>query len=443
MTVRNLLGLVLCVGLAGCGGSDTAGPPSQGVPTTGGDWPMYGHDTGRTSYNPDETAITLANLDRLTERFHVAVGIGEIPSSSGPVVANGRVYVGSSLAAGDNYFCFDASTGARVWSANVGHSPPFLGNVGIGSTAAVVDGRVVLGGGDPAYYGLDAATGAILWRHDMAQAAEAFAWSSPLVANELAYVGMSSRYKAVRGELRALDVRDGSVRARQYFVPEGRQGADIWNSPSLSPDGSSVVVASGNDFGGYDGPLTRAMIAMDPADLAIQASHKVAAFNQDLDFGTTPVFFHDAQGRNLVGANEKDGRFFAYELRSLGQGPVWQRATGLSVGAMPAYDPRTGPGGTLFIVGDNGVLFGVDPATGVDRWPPVAVGFATANLAAANGLVFMGAGGGSVAVIEAETGAILRVLDPTISGRTFSGSVLSHGVLYWMSGAYLNAWAVP
>ncbi len=436
-----MLGLVLCGGLAACGGSDTLASADAQV-TGGGDWPMYGHDTGRSSYGPDETTIGVANVDRLAERFRVEVGIGEIPSSSGPVVASGRVYVGSSLAEGDNYFCFDASTGARVWSANVGHSPPFPGNVGIGSTAAVVDGLVVVGGGDPAYYGLDAATGAIRWRHDMAQTEEAFAWSSPLVVDGLAYVGMSSRYKAVRGELRALDVRDGSVRARQYFVPEGRLGADIWNSPSLSPDGSSVVVASGNDFGGFDGPLTRSMVAMDPADLAIQASYQVAAFNQDLDFGTTPVFFRDAQGRSLVGANEKDGRFFAFELQSLGQGPAWQRATGLRVGVMPGYDPNTGPGGTLFIVGDNGVLFGVDPATGVDRWPPVAVGLPNGNLALANGLVFMGAGGGQVAVIEAETGDILRVLSPTTTGPTFSGFALSRGILYWMSGPFLNAWAV-
>jgi len=442
--LRRLVGLVLCVGLAACGGGgDEPASPAQSVPTaSGGDWPMYGHDTGRTSYSPDETAISVANLDRMREHFRVEVGIGDIPSSSGPIVAGGRVYVGSSLPSGDNYFCFDAATGARLWSANVGHSPPFPGNVGIGSTAAVVDGLVVVGGGDPAYYGLDAATGARRWRHDMAQGAEAFAWSSPLVSGGLAYVGISSRYKAVRGELRALDVRDGSLQARQYFVPEGRQGADIWNSPSLSPDGSSVVVATGNDFGGYDGPLTRAMIALDPATLAIQASHKVAAFNQDLDFGTTPVFFRDAQGRNLVGANEKDGRFFAFELGSLADGPVWERDTGIRVGTMPAYDPQSGPGGTLFIVGDNGVLFGVDPATGVDRWPPLAVGFTNSNLVAANGLVFMGAGEGTIAVVDAAHGSILRLLNPANAGPTFSGFALSHGILYWMSGAELNAWAV-
>ena len=359
------------------------------------------------------------------------------------MLAGGRVCVGSSVAEGDNYFCLDATTGTRIWSANVGHSPPFQGNVGVGSTAAVVDGILVVGGGDPAYYGLDAATGAILWRHDMAAGAEAFAWSSPLVANGVAYVGISSRYAAVRGELRALDLRSGRLLARQFFVPERRLGADIWNSASLSPDGASVVVATGNDFGGHDGSLSRAMVALDPVTLAIQAAHQVAAFNQDLDFGTTPVFFSDAAGRMLVGANQKDGRFFAYDVKRIGEGPAWVRKTGLAVGAMPAYDPRTGPGGTLFIVGDNAVLYGVDPATGENRWPPFVAGFANGNLAVANGLVFMGFGSGVLGIVDGAGGRTLRSIVPPTTGQTFSGPIVAHGIVYWMSGPSLNAWSLP
>jgi outer membrane protein assembly factor BamB len=400
---------------------------------------MYGHDVGRTSFNPGETAISAANVDKLAPLFRANIGIGDLPSSSGPVVAKGRLYVGSSVAEGNNYFCLDPTTGAQIWSANVGHSPPFQGNVGIGSTAAVVDGVVVVGGGDAAYYALSAESGAILWRHPMDVDPVAFAWSSPLVANGTAWVGMSSRYESVRGELRALAVSDGTVRARQYFVPEGRKGADVWNSPALSPDASTVVVATGNDFGGYDGPYTRALVALDPTTLTILASRQEAVPNQDLDFGTTPVFFHDSAGRTLVGANEKNGTFFAYDLARLADGPIWRRQTGVSVGAMPAYDPNTGPGGTLFIVGDNGLIFGVDPATGTDRWPPVLVGFVTGNIALANGLAFA-AVGGPVIVLDAATGAVLRTLTPETGGRGFSGVVVSGGVLYWMAGPYLNAW---
>jgi outer membrane protein assembly factor BamB len=369
--------------------------------------------------------------------------MGDIPSSSGPVVAAGRVCAGSSVREGDNYFCFDASTGAPLWSADLGHSSFSEGNVGIGSTAAIAEGILTVGGGDGAYYALAADTGRILWRHPLDAGRDSFAWASPLVVNGVVYIGVSSTYSALRGGVRALNLADGTLRAEQYLVPDGRRGADIWNSPTLSRDGTRVFVATGNDFGGYDGPYTRAVVALDPATLAILDAHQEAVPGEDLDFGTTPVVFGDAQGRTLVGANQKNGTFFAYEADRVGAGPVWQRATGLSVGTMPAYDPDLGSGGTLFIVGGGGQLLAVDPATGADRWPPLTVGTANGNLAVANGLVYMGAGNGYVGVVDGRAGTLLRILAPVSPGPTFSGVVMANGILYWMSGPYLNAWSLP
>ncbi len=399
---------------------------------------MYGHDPARTNYNKGDTMIGPGSVSQLAPRFRTLIGVGDLPSSSGPVVAGGRVYVGSSVKSGKNYFCLDAGTGTVLWSTDIGHA--FPGDVGIGSTAAVVDGAVYVGGGDAAYYALDAQTGAVRWRHPMNDAPDAFAWSSPLVSNGVVYVGMSAQYRALRSEVRALDAATGALRARQFLVPEGQIGGDLWNSLALSRDGIRLLGASGNDYA-YDGPYTRALIAFDPTSLAILDSHQEAVKGQDLDFGTTPVVFHDASGRNLVGANNKNGRFYAYDLAAIGRGPVWQRATGVSIGAMPAYDEDLGPGGTLFIMGDNGVLFGVDPATGADRWPPIAVGFANGNVAVANGLVYTGGGRGAVPIVAAGSGTLLRVLGAETPALTFSGVVVSGGVIYSVAGPYLNAWS--
>jgi outer membrane protein assembly factor BamB len=429
--------------VAACGTSETATPtPSPTPPPGSSDWPMYGHDLSRTNYNAAEKSLTVDNVPRLVQRFTAPVGLGSLPSSSGPVVADGRVCVGSSVATGDNYFCFDAATGARIWSRNVGHGPSTTRSVGIGSTAAISDGVLVVGGGDAAYYGLDAGSGSVLWRQPMNTADDAFAWSSPLIANDRAYVGMSASFAADRGELRAYGLHDGTLEANVFFVPLGRRGADIWNSPAMAQDGSRVLVATGNDFDGFNGPLTRAIVGLDPLSLHVVDVHQEAAANQDLDFGTTPIVFHDSTGRGLVGANNKNGVFYAYAVGSLGPGAVWQRPVGISVGAMPAYDPDLGSGGTLFVVGDTGLLFGLDPGTGADRWPPIAIGYANANLAVANGLVFMGSGAGSVTVIDATKGTVLRTLDPPAPGDTFSGVVVANGTVYWMSGPNLNAWSV-
>jgi outer membrane protein assembly factor BamB len=431
---------MLAVVLAACGGDSTPSSNATATPSpTSADWPMYGHDTRRTNYNQGETVIGPGSVPYLAPRFRTLIGMGDLPSSSGPIVAGGRVYVGSSVNTGPNYFCLDAESGAVLWSTDIGHTS-FQGNVGIGSTGAVADGVVYVGGGDSTYYALDAKSGAVLWRHPMNVAPDDFAWSSPLVTGGLVYVGMSAQYKSVRSELRALDAATGASKARQFLVPEGQVGGDLWNSAALSADGRAVLAVSGNDFA-FDGPNTRAMIAFDPASLAIIDSHQEAVRDQDLDFGTTPVVFHDASGRALAGANQKNGRFYAYDVSAIGHGPVWERATGVNVGAMPAYDEDVGSGGTLFVVGDNGLLFGLDPATGADRWPPVAVGFTNGNVAVANGLVYLGGGTGFVPVVAADSGTILTVLAPQTPSKTFSGAVVSGGIVYATAGPYLNAWS--
>ncbi len=398
---------------------------------------MYGHDSSRTSYNPAETALSAVGISRLVARWQAFVDIGPLPPSCTPAVAGGRVYACSSRNEGDNFFAFDAATGRLLWTADLGRPQP--GTVGIGASPAVSGGVVVAGGADGAYYGLDASTGAILWRHDLEER-NGFAWASPLIANGRVYIGVSSEGEPPgSGQVRALDLATGALLASQRLVPEGVLGADIWNSPALSPDGQTLVVATGNDFGGYDGPYTRALVSMDPITLAIRDARQEAAPGLDLDFGTTPVVFKDRQGRTLTAAHNKNGILYAYELGRLAAGPIWQRQNGLAVGLMPAFDSTLG---TLFFVGDNGQVFGVDPASGTDRWPPVAVGFMNGNLALANGLLFASSGG-KVFVLDGASGRVLRSLAPDNAGRSFTGVVVSGGAVYWMSGGYVNAWGLP
>src|SRR5262249_47750277 len=41
-----------------------------------GDWPTYGHDVSRTSFNPDETTISPANVNDLVQRWQANLGGG-------------------------------------------------------------------------------------------------------------------------------------------------------------------------------------------------------------------------------------------------------------------------------------------------------------------------------------------------------------------------------
>jgi outer membrane protein assembly factor BamB len=410
----------------------------------GGDWPMYGHDPGHTSYNPDESLVDEDNVEQLVPRWQVFLGSNVLPSSSTPSVANGRVYVGSSVATGPNFFAFDAQTGAPDWSADLGYLQTCI-SVGIASTAAISGTVLAVGGGDAAYYGLDANSGDKLWREPLDVGPSGFAWTSPLLAAGRAYVGVASNCDnpSVRGEVRALDVFSGQVLARQYIVPEGKAGGGIWNSPALSPDGSTVVVATGEDYDGYDGPYNRAMVTLDPVDLDFKQSNKQGVTDADADFGSSPIIFHDRNNRVMVGASHKDDHFYAYELDTVSQGPVWSRPAGYPVGMLAAYDPNRGEGGTLFLTGTDALLHAVDPATGTELRSPTKVGQLHGNLAVANGLIFANAGDEGLAVLRERDGQLLRVLMPNNAGKSYSGVAVAHGFIYWVAGGYLNAWSLP
>ncbi len=421
-----------------------AGVTAQvGPSSNSADWPMYGHDWSRTNYNPAEKTINAGNVSQLVSRWQSPeLGSNGTPPSGAPSVASGKVYVGSSRSSGDNFFAFDAATGAQAWTANVGYKSDCF-NVGIGSTSAISGSTLVVGGGDAAYYGLNANTGARLWRSAMNVGSSGFAWTSPLIANGKAYVGMASRCDnpSVRGEVRALDLQSGSLSATQYFVPAGKAGGGIWNSPALSPDGGTLLVATGEDFAGYNGPYNRAIVSLDSRTLEIKQTHQQGSLNQDADFGTTPIVFSDNQKRILVGANHKDGVFYAYVLNNINGGPIWSRETGVTVGMMPAYDPSFGDGGTLFIQGGGDRLYAVDPATGKDRWPDVGVG-GQDNMAVANGVIYINEEG-ALKVLDERNGSLLRTITPARSGASNSGVAISNGVVYWLSGNYLNAWSLP
>jgi outer membrane protein assembly factor BamB len=263
------------------------------------------------------------------------------------------------------------------------------------------------------------------------------------VLNGRVYVGVASEFDnpSVRGEVRALDLGSGALLARVGFVPEGLRGAGIWNSVTASADLQTLFVATGEDYEGYDGPLNRALVSLDAVSLAVKQANKQGVTDIDQDWGTTPVRFADGQGRSLVGANHKNGVFYAYVQDAIASGPVWSRAVGVSPGMMPAYDPGRGVGGTLLLVGDNGVLFGVDPANGRDRWPPLAIGHMYGNLAAANGLAFVNSEG-RVFVIDVANGRVLRLLTPESTGPTYTGVAIANGLVYWIAGPILNAWGL-
>jgi len=250
----------------------------------------------------------------------------------------------------------------------------------------------------------------------------------------------------VQGELRSLTVDSGSLVADHVFVPPGHVGAGIWQSPTISPDGSTLFISTGEDHGTND-PQAQAVVSLNPQTLAVLQSDKEGPLNMDKDFVTPPIVFSDAAGRLLVGSSLKTGIYFAYDANAISSGPIWSRGVGAIIGLSAAYDPAAGSGGTLFFGGTDdsgaGQVHAVDPATGDDRFPPISTGTIHGNLAIANGLLFVNEGPKGVIVFNDQTGEQVAQLLPAAAAKTYSGVTVAQGTVYWLSGPFLNAWRLP
>ena len=164
--------------------------------TVPGDWPMYNKTIAASDWNTAESAISPATALSMTTTA-MASGLGDVQSSM-PIVAFGRVFVGAMT--GDET-SLAVSNLAQQWSTFLGTDGPVAscpgsypyGVVGAPTTATVGSTNVLfVSGGDTSLYALDATTGAILWRTQLAQPPDSFSFVSPLLYDGSLYTGIAS-----------------------------------------------------------------------------------------------------------------------------------------------------------------------------------------------------------------------------------------------------------
>jgi outer membrane protein assembly factor BamB len=164
----------------------------------------------------------------LNLRWKFGTGGGVV---STPVIAEGRVYVGSQ---DKNVYCLDARDGRRLWS--------FMTEARIKSSVAVADGRVYVGPDDGYVYCLDAKNGTRLWRTEAGGYIEASfkavteIRSSPLVVGDRVYVG------SLDTNLYCLDADSGDI--VWTYKTEGY----ITSSPAVS-DGAVYITSQESNSG--------------------------------------------------------------------------------------------------------------------------------------------------------------------------------------------------
>jgi outer membrane protein assembly factor BamB len=209
----------------------------------GGAWPAFGHDLSNTRSQPQEDELTPDTVPLLLPKwtFSVAGGEGEGNFQSTPVVADGCLYAGTNTGW---IFALNADTGELVWKTNLASSDLLAGLSGGVFALAVGDGRVyanVSRSGGPYTVALDQRTGKELWKTVVAKEDGSYTNSSVALIEGMVFIGISGPEDVgpkVRhpGGFALLDADTGKLITRTYTVSKaddarGLKGASLWGTP--------------------------------------------------------------------------------------------------------------------------------------------------------------------------------------------------------------------
>ena len=426
-----VLGVALVTGLSLPAGASAA---------TSTNWATYLNGVSRTGFNSAEKVITPSTAPGLHPLWTDSSG----PVSAEPVEDGGTVYYGSW----DGYErAVSATTGAVLWLTYLGQtskavcSPP---SAGVASTATVgnipLNGvstqAVFVAGGDHNFYALNAATGAVIWKRALGTTSATFLWSSPLFHDGLIYEGVASfgDCPLVRGKIVAMRATNGAIRDTLYTTASNCPGAGVWGSPTLDTTTGDLYFDTGNVGTTCTDPLSESVIQVS-STLSLLSSWQVppAAHGADSDFGDTPTLF-TANGTPMVGVQNKNGVYYAFDRSSLSSGPVWQVQIA-NAGTCPEcgsgdISPSAWDGNYLYVGGGSTKINGVScqgsvqalqPATGTIVWQDCLQGGPVVGaITAVPGVLFLGEGTYFLA-LSTSTGSTLFSYQDTNSGSAFWG----------------------
>jgi polyvinyl alcohol dehydrogenase (cytochrome) len=477
-----------------------AGAPATAAPRHDpgwSDWTSAGQNNHNTRDAAAETIIGPGNVGGLVPRW-VLPATGNVAAT--PTVSGGVVYVPDL---GGTLWAVNAATGNVIWSASVG---AYLGvPFDVSRTSPAIDGNeIVIGTGatpvtalDPvgAYLlGINATTGALLWKKKVATDPYAMITGSPVIDDGVVYAGVSSDDELAspltptfRGSVVALSERTGRVLWQTYTAPPGYTGNAVWGSTPVVDHATGLLyVATGNNYSVPSGVcqspvqtgctppaaddyfdsvlglnLQTGAVAWARGTLTADAFTATSPQGPDYDFGSGPNLYTatiNGQPMDLLGVGQKSGIYWALDPATgavvwktqVGPGGPeggieWGSATdGTRVYAAISdylantpYTITSASGQTSTITG--GSWSALDAATGKILWqtadPQGApdLGF----VSTANGVVYAGSAtllGDTMYALDASDGTILWGYPS--GGAVISGAAIVNGSVYWGSGYF-------
>jgi len=293
--------LIVIVAVAGIRATVNGGP----------DWGMIGHDSTNTRNQPFEHTIGPSNVNQLRVKW-IATTTGDV--SATPAVVNGAVYFGDF---GGTLWKLDAATGQVIWSHQVSDYTGIAGD--IARTSPSVAGNTLVVGDlkHPDMLGIDADTGELRWITQVHPDPKGIMTGSPVLAGDTIFTGVSASGASgpgatFRGSIVALNAQTGGILWQHYSLPDnggvagGYAGATMFSPPAVN-------VPAGLVYGTFGQPYT------EPASVA--ACHAAAA-NGFSEACEQPGSYL----KSIVAFDVKTGQpHWSYRVR--GHAP-WQRACG-------------------------------------------------------------------------------------------------------------------
>jgi outer membrane protein assembly factor BamB len=292
----------------------------------------------------------------------------------------------------------------------------------------------------------------VIWQTQLATPPDSFLWSSPLVYNGSIYEGVASFLDCplTQGKIVQMDAATGAVQNTLNTAPAGCTGAAVWGSPAVDTATGDIYFGTGNAGScGSPEPLAVAVVETD-SNLNVLGSWQVPPSqqpNKDSDFGSTPTLFTatiSGATRQMVGLQNKNGIYYAFDRSAIANGPLWQKRMSVG-GACPEcgkgadISPSAYDGQHLFVGSEKTSIGGVTctgsiralrPSNGKVVWADCLQSPVLGAVTAVPGVAFAGAGT-TVYAIDTSTGAILWSYQDTNSGSNFWGAAaISNGHLY-------------
>ncbi len=428
------------------------GLPQSAVAATTNSWSTYMGNNQRSGYNATETIINPTSAPNLKLKWTHKAG-GAVTTQ--PTVANGMVYWGSwdGIEHASN-----PATGKDIWTANLGQTIVTCSKIhhGVLSSAAfamlsikgVSTPVLLLGGGNVSMYALNANTGAVLWQTPLGTQPDFFLYGSPAIFNDSVYIGVSSHGDCplVQGQLVQLSATTGVIQHTFNVVPNGCNGGSVWTAPTIDSATQMIYFSTGN--GGTCSTTetqTDALIAVRAKDLSLVGSWQVPASQQivDGDFGSTPTLFQTSNGGTLhkmVGLENKNGIYYAFDRTNISAGPLWQQQLGQAPGpggdniASSAWNNvslfAAAASTTINGINCTGSLRRLNPATGAFIWQDCLSFDPRGTITMVPGLAEVGAGT-SFIMVNATTGKQLFSYSDNALHSDFLGPCsIANGQLY-------------